>query len=57
MVGLTGQQTVRVYPKSETQFEYKIVKAEITFRQDKQGSWNELILFQNGIKQKAVRKE
>ncbi len=57
MVGLTGQQTIRVYPKSETQFEYKVVKAEITFRQDKQGNWNELILFQNGIKQRAVRKQ
>lgn len=57
MVGLTGQQTIRVYPKSETEFEYKVVKAEITFRQDKQGNWNELILFQNGIKQRAVRKQ
>jgi serine-type D-Ala-D-Ala carboxypeptidase/endopeptidase len=55
MVGLTGQPTFRVYPKSETEFEYKVVKATITFRKDKEGLWNELVLFQNGIRQKAVR--
>ncbi len=56
MVGLTGQQTIRVYPKSETLWEYKVVKATITFRQDKEGNWNELVLFQNGIRQRAKRK-
>ncbi len=57
MVKLTGQETYRVYPKSETEWRYKVVDATLTFDVDKEGKCNGLDLFQNGIHQKAKRIE
>lgn len=56
MVGLTGQPTLRVYPKSETQWVYRIVDATLTFTIDEEtGKAGSLDLFQNGIHQMARR--
>lgn len=55
MVGLTGQPTFQVFPRSETEWYYKVVKATLTFEVDKKGACNSLMLFQGGIKQKATR--
>ena len=55
MVGLTGQQTFQVFPKSETTWFYKVVKAEITFKRDANGKVVALELFQNGARQTAKR--
>ena len=55
MVGITNQPTQRVYPKSETEWYYKSVKASLKFNVDKDGKCNSLVLVQNGLKQKAKR--
>jgi CubicO group peptidase (beta-lactamase class C family) len=55
LVGLTGQQTFRVYPRGETEWFYKVVDATLTFQVDQSGRCNSLELFQNGIRQKAKR--
>lgn len=57
LVGLTGQQTFRVYPRSETEWFYKVVDATLTFRVDRSGRCNSLELFQNGVRQNAKRIE
>ena len=57
MVKLTGQQAFRVYPRSKTEWFYKVVKATITFEFDDEGKCESLVLFQNGIKQKARKVE
>lgn len=57
MVQLSGQPAFRVYPRSKTEWFYKVVKATITFELDDDGKCNALVLFQNGIKQKARRVE
>jgi CubicO group peptidase (beta-lactamase class C family) len=56
-VGLTGQPTFEVYPRSETQWYYKVVKATLTFEVDDKGKCNTVELFQNGVRQKAKRIE
>ncbi len=55
MVGLTGQPTFRVYPRSETEWFYKVVEATLTFKVSDDGNCNELELFQNGLRQTAKR--
>jgi len=48
MVQATGQQKLPVYAKSETEFFYKVVDAQITFERDKDGKVTGLVLHQNG---------
>ena len=57
MIGLTGQPSYQVFPRSETVWFYKVVDATITFNVDKNGKCNSLVLFQNGIRQTARRKK
>jgi serine-type D-Ala-D-Ala carboxypeptidase/endopeptidase len=57
MIGLTGQPSYQVFPRSETVWYYKVVDATITFNVDKNGKCNSLVLFQNGINQTAKRKK
>ena len=57
MIGLTGQPSHQVFARSETLWFYKVVDATITFKVDKNGKCNSLVLFQNGIKQTAKRKK
>ena len=54
-VQLTSQPRAAVYPKSNTEFFYKVVDAQITFETDPQGRANILILHQGGRDQKAKR--
>jgi hypothetical protein len=56
MVGLTGQASYQVFPRSNTVWFYKVVDATITFHVDKNGKCDSLVLFQNGVKQRAKRK-
>ncbi len=55
MVALTGQPALRVFPKSETEWYYKAVEASLTFKVNDAGECTELELFQNGVRQKAVK--
>ncbi|WP_158545371.1 serine hydrolase [Bremerella cremea] len=55
LVGLTGQSTFRVFPRSETEWFYKVVDATLTFHLDKNGQCDSVVLFQNGIRQTAKR--
>lgn len=57
MVGATGQPTFQVYPRSETEWFYKVVPATLTFKVDENGKCNAVELFQNGIRQTAKRTE
>jgi CubicO group peptidase (beta-lactamase class C family) len=52
---LTGQQSFRIFPESETKFFYKAVDAQITFELDPAGAVTRLILHQNGKDQPAPR--
>ena len=45
---LTGQTAVEIYPASDTEFFYKLVKARISFVPDTQGQVTSLVLHQNG---------
>lgn len=55
LVGLTGQPTFRVYPRSETEWFYKVVDATLIFHVDKSGQCQSVELLQNGIRQTAKR--
>ncbi|MDB5391610.1 MAG: serine hydrolase [Planctomycetaceae bacterium] len=57
MIGLTGQPALQVFARSETIWFSKLVDATITFNLDKNGKCESLVLFQNGIKQTAKRKQ
>lgn len=57
MIKLTGQSSFQLYPRSETEWFYKVVNATITFNVNKNGTCDSLVLFQNGIKQTAKRKK
>jgi D-alanyl-D-alanine-carboxypeptidase/D-alanyl-D-alanine-endopeptidase len=54
-VQATNQPRAAVFPKSNTEFFYKVVDAQITFETDPQGHANTLILHQGGRDQKAKR--
>ena len=56
MVQATGQQKFEVYPESPTEFFYKVVDAQLTFKLDKDGKAEELILHQNGQHMPAKRR-
>jgi hypothetical protein len=45
---LTGQPKAEIFAQSESEFFYKIVKAQISFESDSQGSATGLVLHQNG---------
>lgn len=47
-VQATGQQMHDIFPKSESEFYYKLVEAQIAFNCDEQGKITSLTLFQNG---------
>jgi CubicO group peptidase (beta-lactamase class C family) len=55
MVQATGQQKLPVYAKSETEFFYKVVDAQITFERDKDGKVTRLVLHQNGADMSGIR--
>ena len=55
MVELTGQSAYRVFPRSDTEWFYKVVEATITFKVDQNDQCNGLELFQNGVRQLARR--
>jgi bla regulator protein blaR1 len=46
---LTGQQVAEIYPSSNNEFFYKIVKARITFVTEGSGPATSLVLHQNGF--------
>jgi len=54
-VQATNQPRTAVFPRSNTEFFYKVVDARITFETDSQGHANILILHQGGRDQKAKR--
>ena len=56
-VGLTGQPAIEVFPRSETEWYYKVVKATLTFDVDSDGKCTAVELFQHGVRQKAKRIE
>ena len=56
-VKLTGQDWLRVYPKSDTEWFLKVVKASVIFDLDDEGPAASVRLLQNGGDQKALRKE
>lgn len=57
MVQVSGQPAARVYPKSETRWYLKVVKAELTFQVDDQGNCRSLVLHQNGRDIPAQRRK
>ncbi|TWU02530.1 serine hydrolase [Stieleria varia] len=54
-VRLTGQPELPVYPSSETNWEYRAVKATLVFELDDSGKAKSLTLHQNGMKLPAPR--
>ena len=53
---VTGQPAFEIFPKSETEYFLKVVKAYITFVADDSGKVTHLELEQGGAKQKALRR-
>jgi len=54
-VQLTGQPKFEIFPRSETEYFLKVVKADVTFKKDDSGKVSGLILFQGGIEQNAPK--
>ncbi|HEU5115160.1 MAG TPA: serine hydrolase [Isosphaeraceae bacterium] len=54
---LTGQSKFRIYPTSDTDFFYRVVKARITFEPGEDGRMAKLVLHQNGREIPATRIE
>jgi hypothetical protein len=54
-VQLTGQPRAALYSKSDREFFYKVVEAQISFQTDDQGQTTGLVLHQNGLDQPAIR--
>ena len=52
---LAGQPAADVYPKTQTIFFYKIIKAELEFFKDEEGKIEKLILRQGPVKLEATR--
>ncbi|QEF98571.1 D-alanyl-D-alanine-carboxypeptidase/endopeptidase AmpH precursor [Stieleria maiorica] len=57
MVQLTGQPALQVFPKSETEWFYKVVQATLTFKDANDGRFDSVELFQNGVRLVAKRIE
>ncbi len=54
-VQLTGQPRFEIFPRSNTEYFLKAVKADITFNKDKSGKVNGLTLLLDGVKQNAPK--
>ena len=52
---LTGQPALPIYPSAKDEFYYTTVDAQLSFKRDKQGKVDALILHQNGADQRAER--
>ncbi|MBX3394216.1 MAG: serine hydrolase [Phycisphaerae bacterium] len=52
---LTGQDAAPVYPRSETEFAYRIVQARLTFQRNDDGTIESVTLHQNGRNMPAKR--
>lgn len=52
---VTGQEPIQVYPISETKFEYRIIDADIEFKEGKDGKVNDLLFTQMGRELKGER--
>lgn len=52
---VTGQDAFEIFPKSESEYFYKIVDAEITFERDDNGKVTKLVLHQNGQDMPAAK--
>jgi D-alanyl-D-alanine-carboxypeptidase/D-alanyl-D-alanine-endopeptidase len=57
MVQATGQQKFPVFAESKTDFFYKVVDAQITFKSDENGKVEKLVLHQNGRDMEATRQK
>lgn len=57
MVGVTNQPTLQVFPRSNTEWFYKVVDATLTFKMDDKDQCKALELFQNGVRQTAKKIE
>lgn len=55
MVGVTNQPTFEVYPRSETEWFYKVVDATLRFDVNRRGVCRAVELDQNGVRQRAKR--
>ena len=53
---LTGQPSFEIFPESETKFFLKVVDAQLTFVKDEKGQVTHLVLHQNGIDQRAMKR-
>lgn len=54
---VTGQQRLRIYPRSPTEFAYRAVEAALVFERDEQGRTVGLVLHQGGRQMPAPRVE
>ncbi len=54
---LAGQDAFKLYSSSKTFFFLKVVDAQVEFFRNEVGEVSHLILYQNGMEQKAVRKD
>lgn len=54
---ITGQSPLEVYPKTETEFFYKTVNAQLTFEKNKSGTTVSVILHQNGRDRRLIKNE
>ena len=55
MAQATGQSKYQIFPESETEFFYKVVKAKISFEKGDDGKINKLVLHQNGNDLPGIR--
>ncbi|MCA6079111.1 serine hydrolase [Fulvivirga sedimenti] len=56
MTQATGQGKFQLFPKSETRFFLKVVPAEVEFIEGPDGTFDSMILYQNGQEVKGTRK-
>lgn len=52
---LTGQPKFQIYPKSANEFEWRVVKASVTFKNDKDGKVTQATHLQNGATLEAPK--
>lgn len=55
MVGATDQPFFQVFPQSNTQWNYRVVDASLTFELDDEGPAKAVVLHQHGLDRRAVR--
>jgi len=51
----TGQDKARIFPKTASEFFYKVVDARITFEKDDDGKVKKLVLHQNGLDMPGIK--